>query len=106
VLSWFFVFNFIIIYYAIVQPLAVAISLSPAVNAENPGFAETVIVLDVTPLANPLNTSIIDNLPKFLLAKFNEALTFVKGALAITGLTIVVSVVPEFKLSGGRFLKE
>ena len=56
----------LLLYYAIVHPLAVAINLSADVNAANPGFPETVIVFDVTPLANPLNTSMIDNLPKLL----------------------------------------
>jgi hypothetical protein len=97
---------FLFLRYAIVHPFAVAINLSATVNEEYPGLAETVIVLDVTPLANPLNTSTIIVLPKFLFANDNEALTLVKGALVTILPAIEVRVVPAFKLSAGSILKE
>jgi hypothetical protein len=87
--------------YAIVHPLAVAIALSATDNEVYPGLAETVIVLAETPLANPLNTSTIAVLPKFLLAKDREALTLVKGTLVAILPTIPVSVVPALTLNAG-----
>ena len=86
--------------------MAVAINLSAAVNEAYPGLAETVIVLAETPLANPLNTSTIIVLPKFLLAKDREALTLVNGTLVATLLIILVNVVPAFKLRAGSLLNE
>ena len=65
VVAIYFCFFIFYCYYAIVHPLAVAINLSAAVNEAYPGLPETVIVLAVTPLANPLKIStiaVLDNI--------------------------------------------